>query len=84
MSAYEAEIKAVKEAARTASYTCLQIRNDMLGTPEAMEKAGKEPVTIADYSSQAIIHRYLAEQFPSDRTISEERADDFRRIASKE
>jgi len=84
MSVYEAEVKAMKEAARTAGYTCLQIRRDMLGTPNAMQKAGKEPVTIADYSSQAIIHWYLTEYFPSDRAISEERAEDFKQLASKE
>lgn len=82
--AYEKEQEVLREAARVAGYLCLKIRNDMLGSPEAIEKAGKEPVTIADYSSQAIVHSYLLANFPGDGAISEEKSGDFQNLADPE
>jgi 3'(2'), 5'-bisphosphate nucleotidase len=37
-----------------------------------MAKAGREPVTIADYGSQAVILREIATSFPNHRVIAEE------------
>ncbi len=82
--AYEKEKDVIRETARVAGYLCLKIRNDMLGTPEAIEKAGKEPVTIADFSLQAIVHSYLLANFPDDGAISEEKSDDFTQLAEAE
>ena len=41
------------------------------------QKAGREPVTIADYASQAMIGNGLAANFPDDAVLSEERSEEF-------
>lgn len=72
-----------RDAARDAARLCLAIRRTMLNTPDQMEKAGREPVTIADYGAQAVVLRALSNHFPEDVLIAEERADDFTRLASE-
>ncbi|MBN2470489.1 MAG: 3'(2'),5'-bisphosphate nucleotidase [Anaerolineae bacterium] len=47
-------------------------------------KAGREPVTIADYGSQAILCRMLAQEHPVDAVIAEEQAADFLAVLSPE
>ena len=69
---YEKELAIAKEAVMQAAKLCEAVRRDMV--PEAMEKADKSPVTIADYGSQAIICRALAEAFPTDPVVGEEDA----------
>ncbi len=59
-------LDAVRAAVRDASALCLAV-----GDPERMEKMGHEPVTLADYGSQAIILR-AATGFPDDRIVAEE------------
>lgn len=70
-------------AARDAARLCLAIRQTMLDTPEKMDKAGKEPVTIADYGAQAIVLRALEAHFSDDAVLAEERADEFNRLATE-
>ncbi len=41
------------------------------------QKGGREPVTIADYASQTLIGNALAENFPEDGVLSEERSEEF-------
>jgi 3'(2'), 5'-bisphosphate nucleotidase len=41
------------------------------------QKAGREPVTIADYGAQAILCRALSLAFPDDAVMAEEHADQF-------
>ena len=41
------------------------------------QKAGREPVTIADYGSQAIICRAISRAYPDDSVLAEEHADQF-------
>src|SRR5574341_2681485 len=58
MPDYERERMVAIEAARLAGQLCLAVRREMLGeNPDEaqIEKAGKEPVTIADYGAQAIV-----------------------------
>ena len=57
----------VRAAVRAASELCLAV-----GDPERLEKRGQEPVTLADYGSQAIILRAAALGFPEDRVVAEE------------
>ncbi|MGF1524549.1 MAG: 3'(2'),5'-bisphosphate nucleotidase [Leptolyngbyaceae cyanobacterium] len=74
--AYEQELAVATEAVMMAAKVCEAVRRDMV--PEAMEKSDKSPVTVADYGSQAIICRALAEAFPADPVVGEEDATDLR------
>ncbi len=84
MVAYELERKAACEAARLASRLCLAVRSEMLHKENHMEKAGHEPVTIADYGAQALILQHIAQHFPDDGTLAEEGAGDFDRLGTGE
>lgn len=57
----------VRAAVRAASALCVAV-----GDPEHLEKLGREPVTLADYGSQAVILRTAALAFPDDRVVAEE------------
>ncbi len=46
------------------------------------EKAGREPVTIADYGSQAILCRAISAAFPDDAVLAEEQAEQFQTLVS--
>src|SRR5205085_2886417 len=59
-------IRAVREAARL----CRTVRGEI--SPEVLAKKDKSPVTVADFGSQALICRTLAEAFPGDPVIAEE------------
>jgi len=48
------------------------------------EKTGREPVTIADYGSQAILCRAISLAYPDDAVLAEERADQFVTLVSEE
>jgi 3'(2'), 5'-bisphosphate nucleotidase len=61
-------IQAVREAARLCRSVARQI------SPEVLAKKDKSPVTVADFGSQALICRTLAEAFPDDPVIAEEDA----------
>jgi len=76
------EYTTIRDAARRAAFLCLAVRHEMLDQPSSMEKAGKEPVTIADYGSQALVLQVIAENFPKDASIAEERADEFDALAA--
>lgn len=73
---YEKELAVAKEAVMQAARLCEAVRHDMV--PDAMEKADKSPVTVADYGSQAIICRALAAAFPADPVVGEEDAADLK------
>ena len=74
--AYEQEKQIAIQAATRAAQLCQQVRQDMV--PEAMEKQDKSPVTVADYGSQALICKALAEAFPEDPVVAEEDSADLR------
>jgi 3'(2'), 5'-bisphosphate nucleotidase len=67
-----------RNAARSASAVCLAVLEETPERPEAMSKPGREPVTIADYASQAVILEAVSSAFPGHRVISEEGSDHFR------
>jgi HAL2 family 3'(2'),5'-bisphosphate nucleotidase len=65
-------IQAVREAARLCRAVASQI------SPEVLTKKDKSPVTVADFGSQALICRILAQTFPDDPVIAEEDAAELR------
>lgn len=85
MPDYDLERAVAGDAARLAGQLCLAVRREMPGdTPDAsrIEKAGREPVTIADYGAQALILRHIARNFPDDGSVAEERAAEFDTLAT--
>ncbi|HEX9793453.1 MAG TPA: inositol monophosphatase family protein [Planctomycetota bacterium] len=60
------------EAGRAAARVCRAVLTEAPANPEAMSKLGKEPVTVADYGSQAVILRAIAAAFPDHGVIAEE------------
>jgi 3'(2'), 5'-bisphosphate nucleotidase len=64
-----------RRAARLAADVCLEVLAGSPDRPEAMAKAGREPVTIADYGSQAVILREIAAAFPDHGVVAEEGAE---------
>ncbi|MCA9117530.1 MAG: 3'(2'),5'-bisphosphate nucleotidase [Planctomycetaceae bacterium] len=77
MSDYlEAELEVALAAVRTAAKVCRSVRASMAGG--SMQKDDRSPVTVADYASQAVIARALADAFPDDPLVGEEGADHLR------
>lgn len=68
------ELETIKTVARMAASLCQNIQNELV---DPAEKNGREPVTVADYASQAVICNALAENFPDDAVIAEERSEEF-------
>jgi 3'(2'), 5'-bisphosphate nucleotidase len=73
---YETEHAVAIEAVRAAAMLCRSVRSEI--TPDSMAKADRSPVTVADFGSQAVICRALAEAFPSDPVIAEEDSAELR------
>lgn len=67
-------VAAAERAACRAATVCQQVQreSDFTGTPQS--KAGGEPVTVADYASQAIILREIGAEFPNHGILAEENA----------
>ncbi|MBN1310035.1 MAG: 3'(2'),5'-bisphosphate nucleotidase [Anaerolineae bacterium] len=82
MTSLTKEQTIIRDAARWAAFLCLAVRHEMLDQLHSMEKAGREPVTIADYGSQALVLQAIAKYFPNDGSIAEERAGEFDKLAS--
>jgi len=66
-----------RAAARAASLVCLGVLGEAPAAPDAMAKLGREPVTVADYGSQAVILEAVASVFPGHHVVSEEGAAHF-------
>ncbi len=73
------EMEVTKTIARMAASICQSIQAELV-TPS--QKDGREPVTVADYASQALIGHALAENFPEDAVLSEERSEEFMLLLS--
>jgi 3'(2'), 5'-bisphosphate nucleotidase len=74
-------LSTARRAARTASALCLAVLAESPERPDAMAKTGAEPVTVADYGSQAVILEAVAADFPRHRVVAEEGAEHFRQAA---
>ncbi len=73
------ELEIIKTVARMAAGVCQSIQAELVSPAQ---KDGREPVTIADYASQAIIGYALAENFPDDAVLAEERSEEFMLLLS--
>lgn len=74
--AYDQEKTLAITAATLAAQLCENIRREI--APDAIAKNDRSPVTIADFGSQAIICKALAEAFPEDPVVAEEDAAELR------
>jgi len=74
------ELEVAERLAREAGTVALRYRE---GDLRVELKAGDEPVTVADRASSDIIVSGLSEAFPDDIIISEECADDLRRLEAE-
>lgn len=70
------ELSSALTAVRQAAAVCRSVQASM--DPAALEKKDKSPVTVADFAAQALICRQLQVDFPEDRVIGEEGANDLR------
>ncbi len=75
-SLYDREHDIATRAVREAAALCRAVRREI--SPESMAKADRSPVTLADFGSQALICRALAEAFPGDPVIAEEDSTELR------
>jgi len=72
-----------RRAARAAAVVCLGVLEEAPAAPAAMAKLGQEPVTVADYGSQAVILAAIADAFPQHGVVAEEGAAHFREHAGE-
>jgi 3'(2'), 5'-bisphosphate nucleotidase len=70
---YSTETEHALQAVARAASLCRQVQTQMVSSSTA-EKADRSPVTVADYTSQAVICQGLAEAFPTDAVVAEETA----------
>ncbi|PVU87907.1 hypothetical protein BB559_005822 [Furculomyces boomerangus] len=68
---FEMERAIAIRAVRAASKVCTKVFKN-LANSQTIIKDDKSPVTVADFSSQAIINSILAKEFPSDSIVGEE------------
>lgn len=80
------QIEPMLQAVRQAAALCQEVQRSTLRSIDkfSQEKSGSEPVTIADYGSQAILCRTLQQYFPQDGVISEEAGSQFLELTSDE
>lgn len=78
------QIDPILTAVRQALVLCRQVQHNAFSTADKVgpDKKDKEPVTIADYGSQAIIGRALQAHFPDDAVIAEEAGDQFLQLTT--
>ena len=79
------DLQPIISAARQAATLCRDVQQRYFVTHREMvaEKAGAEPVTIADYGAQAILCRAVSLAFPQDAIIAEEGAEQFSALISE-
>ena len=77
-------MQAIRAAVRDAVKLCRHVQDYYLIANTKSSGDHKEPVTIADYGSQAIICRALMKHFPEDGVVSEESGEQFLQLVSTE
>ena len=77
-------MQTIRQALRDAVKLCRRVQDDYLIANTKSTGDQKEPVTIADYGSQAIICRALRARFPEDGVVSEESGAQFLALVSAE
>ncbi len=73
------DLEPILQAVRRAALLCHEVQQVEI---VRSDKTGKEPVTIADYGSQAIICEALSRVFPNDAVLSEESGAQFTSLVS--
>lgn len=73
----EQELLVAVRAVRKACWVTQKVQSALVSA-DTLEKKDKSPVTVADFASQAVVCRELAEHFPLDKVVGEEGADDLR------
>lgn len=68
--AYENERRTALDAVKKASVLCRKVQHSI--DVDAIQKADRSPVTLADFASQAVINLELRRAFPDDPVVSEE------------
>ncbi len=67
---YKHELAVAIDAVRRAARVTRSVQQQI--TPDVLEKKDRSPVTVADFSSQAVVCKALADAFPDDPVIAEE------------
>ncbi len=75
-TAFHREREVAVAAVREAAALCRAVQAGI--SPDVIQKKDRSPVTVADFGSQALVCRMLAEAFPDDPVIGEENADALR------
>ena len=70
-------MQAIRQALRDAVKLCRRVQATLLVANTKASGRHQEPVTIADYGSQAIICRALQAHYPADAVVSEESGEQF-------
>ena len=76
-SSYNRELETALECAKQASEACLAVLSE-IASQGTLTKGDKSPVTVADFSSQAVVCRILKDRFPDDHIVAEEASDALR------
>lgn len=77
-------MQAIRAAVRDAARLCQLVQDRYLSASTKTAGDHSEPVTIADYGSQAIICRALQQQYPDDAVIAEESGGQFKQVVSSD
>lgn len=80
--AYAQELETAIQAVCAASRVCESVQKTI--TDEVLEKKDRSPVTLADFSSQAVVCRTIRHAFPDDPIIAEEDAAELRKPENSE
>jgi len=78
---FQKELDTALEAVQKAGTLCRKAQETLV-TAETVEKKDRSPVTIADFGSQAVITRFLKQNFPQDAVVGEESAKVLRENAA--
>lgn len=74
------DFQPILQAVRQAVGLCRRVQDTHL---VSSEKAEQEPVTLADYGSQAILGRAISRAFPADAVLAEEQGSQFIELVSE-
>ncbi|CAO3631554.1 unnamed protein product [Cunninghamella blakesleeana] len=77
MALYAKERAVAIQAVLQASKVCQSVFQHLVAN-ETLTKNDKSPVTVADFSAQAIVNTYLEKAFPEDPIVGEEDSKDLR------
>ncbi|CAG8715628.1 336_t:CDS:2 [Funneliformis caledonium] len=83
MSVFAAERAVAINAVLQASKVCQKVFKQLVNN-ETITKKDKSPVTVADFSAQAVVNTILYHSFPNDPIIGEEDTKDLRVESGKE